>query len=70
MDSFTQIVLGIATAELCAGEKLQRRTFLYGAILGTIPDLDVVVGKFLSPVDTIVYNYAACRAGFNDHSTN
>ncbi|RWW91887.1 metal-dependent hydrolase [Flavobacterium cerinum] len=53
MDSFTQIVLGIATAELCAGEKLQRKTFLYGAILGTIPDLDVVVGQFLNPVDGV-----------------
>ncbi|WP_242499308.1 metal-dependent hydrolase [Flavobacterium sp. 140616W15] len=53
MDSFTQIVLGIATAELCAGDKLQRRTILYGAILGTIPDLDVVIGQFLNPVDGV-----------------
>lgn len=53
MDSFTQIVLGIATAELCAGEKLQRKTFLYGAILGTIPDLDVVIGQFMNPVDGV-----------------
>ncbi|MFY0483897.1 metal-dependent hydrolase [Flavobacterium sp. PLA-1-15] len=53
MDSFTQIVLGIATAELCAGEKLRRRTFLYGAILGTIPDLDVLVGSFMYPVKAV-----------------
>lgn len=53
MDSLTQIALGIATAELLAGEKLQRRTFLYGAILGTIPDLDVVAGQFLNPVDGV-----------------
>jgi len=53
MDSFTQIILGIATAELCAGEKLQRKTFLYGAILGTIPDLDVAVGQFMNPVDGV-----------------
>ena len=50
MDSLTQIVLGIATAELIAGKKLQNKTFLYGAILGTIPDLDIVVGKFMSDV--------------------
>ena len=50
MDSLTQIVLGIATAELVAGKKLQNKTFLYGAILGTIPDLDIVVGKFMSDV--------------------
>lgn len=53
MDSFTQIVLGIATAELCAGEKLQRKTFLYGAILGTIPDLDVLIGSFMDPVEAV-----------------
>lgn len=53
MDSFTQIVLGIATAEIVAGKKLQNRTFLYGAILGTIPDLDIVVGKFMSDVDGV-----------------
>ena len=50
MDSLTQIVLGIATAELVAGKKLQNKTFLYGAILGTIPDLDIVIGKFMSDV--------------------
>lgn len=50
MDSLTQIALGIATAELVTGKKLGNKTFLYGAILGTIPDLDIVVGKFLSDV--------------------
>ena len=50
MDSLTQIVLGIATAELVAGKKLHNKTFLYGAVLGTIPDLDIVVGKFMSAV--------------------
>ncbi|MFA9188399.1 metal-dependent hydrolase [Flavobacterium sp. FBOR7N2.3] len=53
MDSFTQVLLGIATAELCAGKKLQRKTFLYGAILGTLPDLDVVIGRFMNPVDGV-----------------
>lgn len=53
MDSLTQIVLGIATAELVAGKKLQNKTLLYGSILGTIPDLDIVVGKFLSDVEGV-----------------
>ncbi len=53
MDSLTQIVLGIATAELVADKKLQNKTFLYGAILGTIPDLDIVVGKFLTEVNGV-----------------
>lgn len=54
MDSFTQIALGIAIAEVCAGKKLKNKTVLYGAILGTIPDLDVAVGLFLNPVDAIL----------------
>ncbi len=53
MDSFTQIVLGIAVAEVCAGKELKNKTFLYGAILGTIPDLDVVVGSFMTDVDGV-----------------
>lgn len=54
MDSLTQIALGIAVAEVCAGKKLKNKTFLYGAVLGTLPDLDIVVGKFLNPVDGIL----------------
>lgn len=54
MDSVTQIALGIAVAEVCAGKTLRNRTFLYGAILGTLPDLDVLVGKFLNPVDGVM----------------
>jgi len=53
MDSLTQIALGIATTELCAGRQLGRKSFLYGAVLGTIPDLDVVAGQFLDPVDGV-----------------
>ena len=53
MDSFTQILLGITTAEVIAGRQLKNKTFLYGAILGTIPDLDVVVGMFMHPVSGV-----------------
>lgn len=54
MDSITQIVLGIAVAEVVAGKTLRNRGFLYGAILGTVPDLDVLVGQFLNPLDGIL----------------
>lgn len=53
MDSLTQVLLGIATAEVIAGRQLKNRTFLYGAILGTIPDLDVGVGLFMDPVSGV-----------------
>lgn len=46
MDSLTQIVLGAAVAQQFVGRPLGNRALLYGAILGTIPDLDVFVGKY------------------------
>jgi inner membrane protein len=33
-------------------QKLKNKTILYGSILGTIPDLDVVVG--LDPVNAVL----------------
>lgn len=53
MDSFTQILLGIATAEAIAGRELKNKTFIYGAVLGSIPDFDIVIGSFLTSVDGI-----------------
>lgn len=42
MDSLTQIVLGAAVGEVVLGKKVGNKAMLYGAIAGTIPDLDVV----------------------------
>lgn len=42
MDSLTQIVLGAACGEVVAGKKLGNRAMLWGAVGGTIPDLDVL----------------------------
>jgi len=47
MDSLTQIVLGAACGEIVLGKKIGNRALLFGAIGGTIPDLDVFVGRFL-----------------------
>lgn len=64
MDSFTQIALGIAIAEVCAGNKLKNKTILYGSILGTIPDLDVVVGLFLDPVNAVLIHRGISHSFF------
>lgn len=53
MDSLTQIVLGAAVGEKILGRKIGNRAMLYGAIAGTIPDLDVLVGKFLDPLTAV-----------------
>lgn len=47
MDSLTQIVLGAACGEAVLGKKIGNRALLFGAIGGTIPDLDVFVGRWL-----------------------
>ncbi len=46
MDSLTQIVLGAACGEVVAGRRLGNRAMLWGAIGGTIPDLDVMAEFF------------------------
>ncbi|MFT7114443.1 MAG: inner membrane protein, partial [Candidatus Azotimanducaceae bacterium] len=50
MDSLTQIVLGAAVAEKVLGKKIGNKAMLYGAIAGTIPDLDVISKFFVDPI--------------------
>lgn len=47
MDSLTQIVLGAAVGEAVLGKKVGNKAMLFGAIAGTIPDLDVLT-RFLT----------------------
>ncbi|MBK6342728.1 MAG: metal-dependent hydrolase [Flavobacteriales bacterium] len=47
MDSLTQIVLGAAVGELVLGKKVGNKAILWGAIAGTIPDLDVLTRPFV-----------------------
>lgn len=46
MDSLTQIVLGAAVGEVVLGKRIGNKAMLYGAIAGTIPDLDVLAKPF------------------------
>jgi inner membrane protein len=50
MDSLTQIVLGAACGEVVAGKKIGNRAMLWGAIGGTIPDLDVFASLFTDEI--------------------
>ena len=43
MDSVTQLVLGAAVGHATAGRQVGRRAVLWGAVCGTLPDLDVFV---------------------------
>ncbi|WP_064966478.1 metal-dependent hydrolase [Tenacibaculum ovolyticum] len=53
MDSLTQIVLGAAVGEAVLGKKIGNKAMLYGAIAGTIPDLDVFASFFTDKVTAL-----------------
>lgn len=53
MDSLTQIVLGAAVGEVVLGRKIGNKAMLYGAIAGTIPDLDVFASYFTDTVSAL-----------------
>ncbi|APX99593.1 metal-dependent hydrolase [Lacinutrix venerupis] len=53
MDSLTQIVLGAAVGEAVLGKKVGNKAMLYGAIAGTIPDLDVFASFFTDTVSAL-----------------
>lgn len=50
MDSLTQIVLGAAVGEAVLGKKVGNKAILWGAVAGTIPDLDVFCKLFFDAV--------------------
>ena len=54
MDSLTQIILGAAVGEACLGKRIGNRAMLWGAIAGTIPDLDVISNLWLTPLQGLV----------------
>ncbi|MFN0015359.1 MAG: metal-dependent hydrolase [Saprospiraceae bacterium] len=56
MDSLTQIVLGAACGEAVAGRRLGNRAMLWGAIGGTIPDLDVLAEFFTNRMTAMAFH--------------
>ncbi len=47
VDSITQAALGAVIGELVLGRQLGRRAIAWGALFGTIPDLDVILSPLL-----------------------
>lgn len=56
MDSLTQIALGAAVAEVTLGKKIGNKSILWGAVAGTIPDLDVLSNAFIDPLDALAFH--------------
>ncbi len=56
MDSVSQMVLGAAVGEAVLGRKLGNRAMFWGAVGGTIPDLDVITSPFLSELQSLAFH--------------
>ncbi|MDH3219027.1 MAG: metal-dependent hydrolase [Gammaproteobacteria bacterium] len=57
MDSLTQLALGAAVGEAAMGRRIGNRAILWGAIAGTLPDLDVFV-----PLGDVVRDFTYHRS--------
>lgn len=55
MDSVSQVVLGGAVSYAVLGNQLGRKALVIGAVLGTVPDLDVLI-DFGGAVENFVYH--------------
>ncbi|MFP4096447.1 MAG: metal-dependent hydrolase [Cyclobacteriaceae bacterium] len=56
MDSLTQAVLGATVGEAVLGKKVGNKAPLWGAVAGTIPDLDVVLNYFVGEVQSTLWH--------------
>lgn len=56
MDSVTQITLGAAVGEAVLGKKIGNKAPLYGAIAGTIPDLDVLFTGLMDYSEALLFH--------------
>lgn len=56
MDSITQAALGAAVGHVCWQNKLGRKALIAGAMLGTLPDLDVLLYPFLDEVQRLYWH--------------
>lgn len=55
MDSISQAVLGGCIQGGLLGKQQGRKAYLYGALLGTLPDLDVLI-RYENPIDAMTYH--------------
>ncbi|MDR2126529.1 MAG: metal-dependent hydrolase [Prevotellaceae bacterium] len=56
MDSISHILIGAVTGEIVAGNKLGKKAVLWGAVVATLPDLDVIAQPFLQPAQSLLFH--------------
>lgn len=64
MDSLSQIVLGAITFALVKDKEIGKKSLVYGAVLGTIPDLDVLLNPFFDDVAKLAVHRAFSHSIF------
>lgn len=64
MDSLTQIVLGAAVGEVALGKKAGNRAMLFGAIGGTIPDLDILANFVANDMTALAFHRGISHSFF------
>ncbi len=65
MDSLTQIILGAAVGEVAVGKKIGNRAMVWGAVAGTIPDFDVMIGNlFMNDINGLAFHRAITHSIF------
>lgn len=64
MDSLSQIVLGATTFALIKDKEIGKKALLYGAILGTIPDLDILINPFYNSIEQLAIHRAFSHSIF------
>ena len=67
MDSLTQIALGAAVGTAVLGRKVGPRAALWGAVCGTLPDLDVLL-PYGDPVRDFTFHRAESHSIFSADS--
>jgi inner membrane protein len=63
MDSLTQIALGASVGYAVLGSKVGRKAIVWGAVLGTLPDLDVFL-PYAGEVEAFTYHRGCSHAIF------
>ncbi|MFN3595834.1 MAG: metal-dependent hydrolase [Rubricoccaceae bacterium] len=62
MDSITQAALGAACGQAVLGHRVGRRAALWGALAGTLPDLDILAYPFLDTAAELAFHRGPTHA--------
>ena len=64
MDSVSQMVLGAAVGEAVLGKRLGNKAMFWGAVGGTIPDLDVITKPLMTEVQSLAFHRGISHSFF------